>query len=94
MTVGLVLKTKCEAPSKSATAHYLSSSVPGLPCTSKQSGIAPIPAGSVPENVPDGGDVLFSEHLHETGDTLAFYLFEGFEVPRCRLYNSDPQSCF
>ncbi len=39
-----------------------------------------MPAGRVPEYVPNGINALLPEHLYEAGDARLFYLFEGLEV--------------
>jgi hypothetical protein len=36
-----------------------------------------VPDWRVPQGVPDAVDTLLAQHLHEAGDTLTFYLFEG-----------------
>jgi len=39
-----------------------------------------VPAGSVPEDVPDSINTLFSEYLYKAEDALALNLFEDFEM--------------
>ena len=34
-----------------------------------------VPAGSVPQDVPDGIEALLSKDLNQAGDTLSLYLF-------------------
>ena len=41
-----------------------------------------MPAGSVPEDVPDSINTLFSEYLYKAEDALALNLFEDFEMWR------------
>jgi hypothetical protein len=43
-------------------------------------GVVPVPAGSVPEDVPDSINTLFSEYLYKAEDALALNLFEDFEM--------------
>jgi hypothetical protein len=41
-----------------------------------KNGVA-VPAGSVPQGLPDAVRAVLAQHLQEAGDVLLFYLLEG-----------------
>jgi hypothetical protein len=42
--------------------------------------VVAVPPSGVPEDVPNGVDAFLAQHLHEAGNAITLYLFQGLQV--------------